>query len=130
MRYVLEGSVRKAGQRVRITAQLIDAANSSHLWAERFDDSMEDIFELQDKVALNVAGVIGPALQSAEIHRLANRPTNDLAAYDLYLRAIAPIRSGELEKERYIQGLDLAVKAVKLDPRYGSALAFAAFCHM
>jgi adenylate cyclase len=130
VRYVLEGSVRKAGQRVRITAQLIDAANSAHLWADRFDDSMEDIFELQDKVALNVAGVIGPAVQAAEIHRLADRPTNDLAAYDLYLRAIAPVRSGEREKESYLQGLDLATKAVKLDPRYGSALAFAAFCHV
>jgi len=106
VRYVLEGSVRKAGDRVRITAQLIDAVNSAHLWADRFDGSLEDIFELQDQVALNVAGVIEPALQAAEIRRSAARPTNDLTAYDLYLRAIGPIRSGERGKERYLQGLD------------------------
>jgi adenylate cyclase len=129
VRYVLEGSVRKAGQRVRITAQLIDAANGAHLWAEHFDGSMENIFELQDKVALSVAAVVEPGVQDAEIRRSANRPTNDLAAYDLYLRAIAPIRSGAREKDRYVQGLVLATKAIKLDPRYGNALVFAGFCH-
>jgi hypothetical protein len=86
VRYVLEGSVRKAGGRVRITAQLIDATNGAHLWADHFDDSLEDVFDLQDKVAINVAGVIEPALQSAEAARSANRSTNDLTAYDFYLR--------------------------------------------
>jgi adenylate cyclase len=86
VRYVLEGSVRKAGGRVRITAQLIDAVTGTHLWADRFDGSLKDIFELQDKVASSVAGVIEPALQAAETARSANRPTNDLTAYDLYLR--------------------------------------------
>jgi hypothetical protein len=89
VRYVLEGSVRKAGQRVRITAQLIDALTGTHLWADRFDGSLEDIFELQDKVAISVTGVIEPTLQSAEIRRSTERPTNDLTAYDLYLRAYA-----------------------------------------
>src|SRR5262252_5188986 len=112
VRYILEGSVRKAGNRVRITAQLIDAANSAHLWADRFDGSLEDVFELQDKVALNVAAVIEPTLQAAEIRRSAARPTNDLTAYDLYLRALAPIRSGEWERERYLQGLDLLGQAI------------------
>src|SRR4029077_2290378 len=129
VRYVLEGSVRKGGSRVRITAQLIDATNGAHLWADRFDGLLEDVFELQDKVALNVAGIIEPTLQAAEIRRSATRPTNDLTAYDLYLRAIAPIRSGEWEKERYLQGLDLLGKVIKRDPRYGPALALAAFCH-
>jgi adenylate cyclase len=129
VRYVLEGSVRKAGNRVRITAQLIDAANGAHLWADRFDGSLEDVFELQDGVASNVAGVIEPTLQVAEIRRSADRPTNDLTAYDLYLRAMAPIRSGEWEKERYVQGLDLLDQAIERDPRYGPALALAAFCH-
>jgi adenylate cyclase len=89
VRYVLERSVRKAGQRVRITGQLIDAATGTHLWADRFDGSLEDVFELQDKVASSVAGVIEPALQAAEIAGSAGRPTADLTAYDLYLRAYA-----------------------------------------
>ncbi len=88
VRYVLEGSVRKAGGRVRITAQLIEAATGAHLWADRFDGSLDDVFELQDKVAVSVAGVIEPTLQAAEIRRSAERPTNDLTAYDLYLRAL------------------------------------------
>jgi adenylate cyclase len=89
VRYVLEGSVRKAGQRVRITGQLVDALTGTHLWADRFDGLLEDIFELQDKVAVSVAGVIEPALQAAETARSAARPTTDLSAYDLYPRALA-----------------------------------------
>ena len=88
VRYVLEGSVRKAGARLRITGQLIDAITGAHLWADQFDGSTEDVFELQDKVALSVAGVIEPALQEAEIRRSTARPTSDLTAYDLYLRAL------------------------------------------
>jgi len=129
VRYVLEGSVRKGGGRVRITAQLIEGETGAHLWADRFDGLLEDVFDLQDKVASSVAGVIEPALQAAEIRRSAARPTNDLTAYDLYLRAIGPIRSGERGKERYLQGLDLLREAIKLDPRYGPALACAAFHH-
>jgi TolB-like protein/class 3 adenylate cyclase len=86
VRYVLEGSVRKGGNRVRITAQLIDAESGSHLWADRFDGPVEDVFELQDSVANSVAGVIEPTLQAAEIRRSSERPTNDHTAYDLYLR--------------------------------------------
>ena len=88
MRYVLDGSVRKAGGRVRITAQLIDATTGAHLWADRFDGLLEDIFALQDKVAVSVAGVIEPTLEMAETRRLADRPTNDLTALDFYLRAL------------------------------------------
>ncbi len=80
VRYVLEGSVRKAGQRVRITAQLIDATNGAHLWADRFDGALDDVFDLQDRVAVSVAGVIEPALQMAEMRRSASRPTTDLGA--------------------------------------------------
>ena len=86
VRYVLEGSVRKAGGRMRITAQLIEAITGTHLWADRFDGSLDDVFELQDKVAVSVAGVIEPELQTAEVRRSAERPTNDLTAYDLFLR--------------------------------------------
>src|SRR3984893_8539762 len=91
VRYVLEGSVRKAGARVRITAQLIEASTGTHLWADRFDGSHEDVFELQDNVASSVAGVIEPALQAAETARSHSRPTTDLTAYDLFLRALAVI---------------------------------------
>jgi len=129
VRYVLEGSVRKGGNQVRITAQLIDAANGAHLWAGWFDGSLENVFELQDKVALNVAGVIEPTVQAAEMRRSSDRPTNDITAYDLYLRAIAPMRSGEREKELYVRALDLLGQAIERDPRYGPALAVAAFCH-
>jgi TolB-like protein len=127
VRYVLEGSVRKAGQRVRITGQLIDAIAGTHLWADRFDGSLEDIFELQDKVAVSVAGVIEPTLQAAEIRRSAARPTHDLTAYDLYLRALQ--HWSAYEKERVVEALDLLGRAFKRDPHYGSALALAAHCH-
>src|SRR5206468_4340677 len=93
VRYVLEGSVRKAAGRVRITAQLIDASSGAHLWADRFDGALEDVFELQDKVALSVAGVIEPTLHAAERARSAGRPTGDPTAYDLYLRAYAMVLS-------------------------------------
>jgi adenylate cyclase len=93
VRYVLEGSVRKGGNRVRITAQLIDAVTGAHIWADRFDGSLEDIFELQDKVASSVAGVIEPALQTAEIRRSVDRPTSDLTAHDLYLQSMAQFPS-------------------------------------
>src|SRR5204862_3612085 len=93
VRYVLEGSVRKSGERVRITAQLIDAETGAHLWADRFDGSLEDIFDLQDEIASKVAGVIEPALQEAENRRSAKRPTTDLTAYDLYLRTMTVVLS-------------------------------------
>ena len=125
VRYVLEGSVRKAGGRVRITGQLIDAVTGTHLWADRFDGSLEDVFDLQDKVASSVAGVIEPALQAAETARSANRPTDDLTAYDLYLRGYAMV----LSSARQIpEALRLLEQAIARDPRYGPALAWAAFC--
>jgi len=128
VRYVLEGSVRKAGGRVRITAQLIDAVNGTHLWADRFDGSLEDIFDLQDKVAFSVAAVIEPTLQAAEMRRSAARPTTDLTAYDLYLRALTFQLS--IEKDQLARALDLLGRAIERNPRYGPALAFAAFCRM
>jgi len=125
VRYVLEGSVRKAGQKVRITGQLIDAFTGAHLWADRFDGSLEDIFELQDRVAVSVAGAIEPALQSAETERAANRPTSDLTAYDLYLRAHALFFTSSALIPQVLHLLD---QAIERDPRYGPALAFAANC--
>jgi TolB-like protein/class 3 adenylate cyclase len=125
--YVLEGSVRKAGSRVRITAQLIDAANGTHLWADRFEGSLEDVFDLQDKVASSVAGVIEPALQAAENARSANRSTTDLTAYDLYLRGHATALSSAA---RFPEALSLMEQAIERDPHYAPALAWAAVCYM
>jgi len=125
VRYVLEGSVRRAGGRVRITAQLIDAITGTHLWADRFDGSLEDVFDLQDKVAWSVAGVIEPALQVAETARSAGRPTADLTAYDLYLRAYAIYLPSVA---RVPDALRLLGQAIGRDPRYGPALASAARC--
>jgi adenylate cyclase len=127
VRYVLEGSVRKAGGRVRINAQLIDATNGAHLWADHFDGSLEDVFELQDQVASNVAGVIEPELQAAETTRSVGRPTNDLTAYDLYLRAYAMVLSSQAQIP---EALRLIEEAIERDPRYGPALAWGAFCYM
>jgi len=115
-------------QRVRITGQLIDAVTGTHLWADRFDGSLEDVFELQDKVAVNVAGVIEPALQAAEMRRSATRPTADLTAYDLYLRALAIFFP--ITKDRIFQALGLLEQAIAIDPHYGPALAWAALCHL
>jgi adenylate cyclase len=125
VRYVLEGSVRKAANRVRITGQLIDAVTGTHLWADRFDGSLEDIFDLQDKVASSVAGVIEPALQAAETARSANRPTSDLTAYDLYLRAYAMVFSSGAN---FAEALRITEQAIERDPHYGTALAWAALC--
>jgi TolB-like protein len=125
VRYVLEGSVRKAGDRVRITGQLIDAETGTHLWADRFDGSLEDVFDLQDKVAASVAGVIEPALQAAETARSAGRPTNDLTAYDLYLRAYALFHASSRQVP---EALRLIERAIERDPHYGPALAWAALC--
>jgi TolB-like protein len=127
VRYILEGSVRKVGQRVRVAAQLIDVTTGAHLWADRFDDFLEDIFEVQDKVAVSVAGVIEPTLQAAEIRRSSERPTSDLTAYDLYLRALAHWVPSQ--KNRVFQMLDLLGQAIERDPHYGPALALAAHCH-
>ena len=119
--------MRKGGNRVRITAQLIDAITSAHLWADRFDGSLVDIFELQDKVAVSVAGVIEPTLQAAELRRSSERPTVDLTAYDLYLRAL-PLW-GSFEEGRVVQALELLGQAIERDPHYGPALVLAAHCH-
>jgi TolB-like protein/class 3 adenylate cyclase len=125
VRYVLEGSVRKGGNRLRITGQLIDAVTGTHLWADRFDGLIEDVFELQDKVASSVAGVIEPALQAAETTRSAGRRTDDLTAYDLYLRAYAMTLSSTREVPEALRVLE---QAIARDPRYGPALAWAAVC--
>jgi len=128
VRYLLEGSVRRAGQRMRITGQLIDVITGTHLWADRFDGSLEDVFDLQDNVAISVAGAIEPTLQAAEAARAASRPTIDLTAYDLYLRALSFFYP--LTKERIFVALDLLEQANAIDPYYPPALSWTAICHM
>jgi adenylate cyclase len=125
VRYVLEGSVRKGGGRVRITAQLVEAETGAHLWAERFDGSLEKVFELQDQVATAVAGVIEPALLGAEVARTAGRPTTDFSAYDAYLRAYATLFSPGKEIP---DALHLLEQVIARDPNFGPALAAAAMC--
>ena len=127
VRYVLEGSVRKAGGRVRITAQLIEVEGGAHLWADRFDGPLEEVFELQDNVALSVAGVIESAVQAAEIRRSAERPTSDLTAYDLYLRALPDCLSWDGGRVR--AALARLEQAIERDPQFGPALGFAAVCN-
>ena len=126
VRYVLDGSVRRSGDRVRIGAQLLDAETGMHLWAERFDGALGDIFELQDRVAREVAGVIEPTLEAVEVHRSARRPTSDLTAHDLYLRALPGCYS--CDAASLLRANELLERAVERDPTFGPALATAAGC--
>ena len=127
-RYVLEGSVRKARGRIRIIAQLIEATSGTHLWADRFEGRLKDAFDLQDKVALSVAGVIEPALEAAEMRRSARARANDPTTYDLYLRALADHLS--FEKDRVLRALELLGQALDREPYYAQALSVAAWCHV
>ena len=114
VRYVLEGSVRKAGNRLRITGQLVEATTGAHLWANRFDGVLEDVFELQDQVTASVAGAIEPYLQRAEIDRAQRKPTENLGAYDYFLRGMAVFNQGI--PERFAEAQELFAKAVGLMP--------------
>jgi TolB-like protein len=126
VRYVLEGSVRKAGNRVRVTGQLIDATAGAHLWAERFDSTLEDIFDLHDELATSVVGAIAPQLERAEIQRAKHKPTDKLDAYDYYLRGMASFHQGN--KEGMNEALPLFYQAIERDPGFASAYAMAAAC--
>jgi len=126
VRYVLEGSVRKAGNRVRITGQLIDTTTGAHIWADRFDGALDDIFELQDQVASNVAGAIEPKLRQSEIELASRKPTANLTAYDLYLRALA--QSYRYTEEGFAEAVVLARQALAIDPSYAPAAAMVGFC--
>src|SRR5215467_13357928 len=119
VRYVLEGSVRKAGNRVRIAGQLIDTITGAHIWADRFDGAIDDIFELQDQVASNVVGAIEPRLRQSEIERARRKPTENLDAWELYLRALAQFH--KLTTDSYSEAIRLAGQAVDIDPSYASA---------
>jgi adenylate cyclase len=121
VRYVLEGSVRKSGNRIRITGQLIDAASGAHLWADRYDGALEDVFDLQDQVASSVAGAIDPSVTRAEIERVNRKPPSSLDAYDYWLRGAAATR--QWTREGTDQGIALFEQAIKLDPQFALARA-------
>ncbi len=126
VRYVLEGSVRKAGNRVRISGQLIDTASGAHLWADRFDGALDDIFELQDEVASSVVGAIEPKLRQSEIERATRKPTESLDAYDLYLRALAQYYKYTDEGMR--EAVALLQRALAIDPSYSPAAGMIGWC--
>ncbi len=126
VRYVLEGSVRKAGNRVRITGQLIDTATGAHIWADRFDGALDDIFELQDQVASCVVGAIEPRLRHSEIERASRKPTERLDAYDLYLRALAQFHKYTEEGMR--EATALMNRALVIDAAYAPAAAMIGWC--
>ncbi len=119
VRYVLEGSVRKSGNRIRITGQLIDAASGAHLWADRYDGALEDVFELQDQVAASVVGAIAPSVSQAEMERAKRKPTSSLDAYDYYLRAQAAHL--QYTKDGTDQAIGLYEQAIALDPQFAPA---------
>jgi TolB-like protein len=127
VRYVLEGSVRKAGNRIRIAGQLIDAETGAHLWADRFDGALEDMFDLQDHVTSSVVGAIAPKLQHEEIRRARRKPTENLDAYDYYLRGLAKVRPWTKDANR--EALQLFCKAIERDPGLACAYGMAAWCY-
>ena len=127
VRYVLEGSVRKAANRVRVTGQLIDASTGAHLWGDRFEGALEDIFDLQDQVTASVIGAIAPQLEQAEIERAKRKPTESLDAYDYFLRGMASYY--QRDKEAIAEALRLFYKAIELDPNFASAYGMAAWCY-
>lgn len=128
VRYLLEGSVRRDGERVRIACQLIDAATGHHLWSDRFDGMLRDVFELQDRITASVIGAIEPRLRHAEIERARRKPTDNVDAYDLFLRALALHNTMTFEDS--LEALRLLDRAIELDPNYAAAFGLAAYCQM
>jgi TolB-like protein/Tfp pilus assembly protein PilF len=128
VRYVLEGSVRKAGNRVRITGELVDASTGTQLWSDRFEGDLEDIFDLQDKVTAKVVGALAPKLELAEIERALRKPTESLDAYDYYLRGMGIYN--QWNREASLEALSLFKRAIEHDPKFASAYGMAARCYV
>jgi TolB-like protein len=127
VRYVLEGSVRKSGGRLRITGQLVDTTTGNHIWADRYEGALEDVFDLQDRITSSVVAVIEPKVRQAEITRAQAKSTENLTAYDLYLRAFAVM--ADLEEDSISQALAMLTRAVAIDPRFSTAYGQIASCH-
>ena len=128
VRYVLEGSVRRAGSRIRITGQLIDAATATHIWADRFEGEIEDIFDLQDRVAASVVGAIVPQLRQAEVDRAKRKPTESLDAHLCLMRGLASFQ--RWGRESVDEALRLALRAIELDPNYSTPYGLAVTCYV
>src|SRR5205823_12843747 len=127
VRYVVEGSLRKAGNRVRISCQLVEAASGQHLWADRFDGTLEDTFDLQDRITESVIGSVGPVLREAEIERARRKPEAEQDAYDPTCRAFPPAFAETLEDNG--EALRLSGEALQIEPRKPMANALAACSH-
>ena len=125
VRYLLEGSVRKAADRVRITGQLIDASTGAHLWADRFEGALQDIFDLQDRVSTTVVNAIAPMIEQAEIERSKRKPTQSLEAYDYYLRGLENLHQNDIG-----EALQYARKAIEIDAAFASAYRLALECYV
>jgi TolB-like protein/DNA-binding SARP family transcriptional activator len=129
VRYVVEGSVRRTGDRLRIAGQLIDTSTGAHLWAERFDGTLANVFDLQDQLASSIVGAIAPKLEEAEIERAKRKPTESLDAYDYYLRGLAAFDRTTTNRAVVDDALRLFMKAIELDPEFATAHARAARCY-
>jgi TolB-like protein/Tfp pilus assembly protein PilF len=127
VRYVLEGSVRKAADKVRITGQLVDALTGAHLWADRFEGTLRDIFDLQDQVTTNVVSAVAPKLEQVELQRSRRKPTESLDAYDYYLRGIAAVY--QWTRDGNNEALSHFKRAIELDPSFATAYGLAARCY-
>ena len=127
VRYVLEGSVRKSGDRLRITGQLVDTTTGTHIWADRYEGALEDVFDLQDRITSSVVAVIEPKVRQAEIARVQAKSTENLTAYDLYLRALAVIP--DMEEESIARALAMLTRAVAIDPGFSTAHGLISSCH-
>src|SRR5262245_2850248 len=127
VRYVLEGSVRRTSERIRITGQLIDASTGIHLWGDRFDGDIEDLFDLQDRLTARIVGSIAPKLEQAEVDRANRKPTENLDAYDCFLRGLASFH--QRQRDATANALRFFRRAIELDPGYASAYGMAAWCY-
>jgi TolB-like protein len=127
VRYLLDGSVRKAGGRVRIAVHLIDARDGAQIWSERLEDTLEDVFALQDRVALQIAGVVETTVQERDIQQISSRPTDNASSYDLYLRSMRPFRA--FKKAEMLASIELLDRAIALDPNFAMALSQSGVCH-
>ncbi len=127
VRYVLEGGVRKAGQRLRVTGQLIEAETGAHVWADRYDGAVADVFDLQDQITEAIAGALEPNLRKSEIERARRKRPDSLDAYDLYLRALPHLSAGIVEDVKI--AIPMLQEALKRDPHYGAAHGYLAWAH-
>lgn len=128
VRYIVEGGVRKAANRVRLTAQLVDATTGAYIWADRFDGALQDVFDLQDQMAVSVVGAIAPTLEQAEIERATRKPTENLDAYDLFLRGMASFY--QRTREANSEALSLFYRAIELDTNFAAPYGMAARCYV